>query len=176
MYHFLIVCVLQTKSLYISRVVRHRLRTPWEEIVFTARLKIHSHSQIFRYGQSIFCLPHRPNFSDIFDLCLHWVSVVRVVSYLTMECVFFKPISNLYLNCQAKVYGFLFTTFKCGCYNIKKKCPWKHKKVAFKSSIFPAQPSQNQPKSHIIFRRNGSLRDLYIMTFKWTLVLLALQK
>ena len=34
-------------------------------------------SQIFRYGRSIFCLPHRPNFSDIFDLCLHWVSVVR---------------------------------------------------------------------------------------------------
>ena len=23
------------------------------------------------------CLPYRPNFSDIFDLCLHWVSVVR---------------------------------------------------------------------------------------------------
>ena len=23
-------------------------------------------------------MPHRPNFSDIFDLCLHWVSVVRV--------------------------------------------------------------------------------------------------
>ena len=22
-------------------------------------------------------VPHRPNFSDIFDLCLHWVSVVR---------------------------------------------------------------------------------------------------
>ena len=33
--------------------------------------------KIFRYGGSIFCLPHRPNFSDIFDLCLHWVSVVR---------------------------------------------------------------------------------------------------
>ena len=32
----------------------------------------------FRYDQSIFCLPHRPNFSDIFDLCLRWVSVVRV--------------------------------------------------------------------------------------------------
>ena len=48
-----------------------------EEIVFTVRPKIHSHSQIFRYGQSIFCLPHRPNFSDIFDVCPHWVSVVR---------------------------------------------------------------------------------------------------
>ena len=57
----------------------HGLRTPREEIAFTARPKIHSHSQIFRYGRSIFCLPHRPNFSDIFDLRLHWVSVVRVL-------------------------------------------------------------------------------------------------
>ena len=36
----------------------HGLRTPREEIAFTARPKIHSHSQIFRYGQSIFCLPY----------------------------------------------------------------------------------------------------------------------
>ena len=57
--------------------LRHGLRTPREEIAFTARPKIHSHSQIFRYGRSIFCLPHRPKFSDFFDLCLHWVSVVR---------------------------------------------------------------------------------------------------
>ena len=56
---------------------RHGLRTPREEIAFTARPKIHSHSQIFRYGRSMFCLPHRPKFSDFFDLCLHWVSVVR---------------------------------------------------------------------------------------------------
>ena len=26
-----------------------------------------------------FCLPHRPKFSDFFDLSLHWVSVVRVL-------------------------------------------------------------------------------------------------
>ena len=38
--------------------------------------KIHSHSQIFRYSQRIFCLPHWSKFSDFFDLCLHWVSVV----------------------------------------------------------------------------------------------------
>ena len=56
----------------------HGLRTPRQEIAFTARPKIQSQSQIFRYGGSTFCLPHRPNFSDIFDLCLHWVSVVRV--------------------------------------------------------------------------------------------------
>ena len=35
--------------------------------------KIHSHSQIFKYGQNIFCLLHRPTFSDIFYLCLHEV-------------------------------------------------------------------------------------------------------
>ena len=60
---------------------RHRLRTPREAIAFTARPKTHSHSQIFRYGRSIFCLPHQPNFSDSFDLCLHWVSVVRGSRY-----------------------------------------------------------------------------------------------
>ena len=60
----------------------HGLRTPGEEIAFTAWPKIKSQSQIFRYGRSIFCLPHRPNFSDIFDLCLHWVSVVRVPTYI----------------------------------------------------------------------------------------------
>ena len=57
--------------------MNHGLRTPVEEIAFTAWSKIHSHSQIFRYGRSIFWLPHRPKFSDFFDLCLHWVSVVR---------------------------------------------------------------------------------------------------
>ena len=57
--------------------VDHGLWTPGEEIGFTERPKIHSHSLIFRYGRSIFWLPHRPKFSDFFDLCLHWVSVVR---------------------------------------------------------------------------------------------------
>ena len=59
-----------------ANVYIHGLRTPREEIAFTARPKIHS--QIFTYGRSIFCLPHRPKISDFFDLCFHWVSVVRV--------------------------------------------------------------------------------------------------
>ena len=58
----------------------HRLRMPGEAIAFTARPKFKSHSQMFRYGQRIFCLPHQPNFSGIFDLCLHWVSVVRGIT------------------------------------------------------------------------------------------------
>ena len=64
-------------------LINHRLRTPREEIAFTARPKIQSQPQIFRYGRSIFCLPHRPNFSDIFDLCLLWVSVVRAANNAT---------------------------------------------------------------------------------------------
>jgi hypothetical protein len=64
-------------SIHYLSDLKHGLRTPREEIAFTARPKIQSESQIFRYGRSIFCLPHHPNFSDIFDLCLHWVSVVR---------------------------------------------------------------------------------------------------
>ena len=55
----------------------HELRMPREEIAFTARTKLQSQSHFFRYGHSIFCLPHRPNFSYIFDLYFHWVSVVR---------------------------------------------------------------------------------------------------
>ena len=61
---------------------KHGLRTPREEIAFTARPKIQSQSQIFSYGRSIFCLPHRPKFSDFLSLCLHWLSVVRGVYYL----------------------------------------------------------------------------------------------
>ena len=68
------------KSQLIFNSINHGLRTPREGKAFTARPKIHSHSKIFRYGRRNFCLPHRPNFSDIFDLCLHWVSVVRAIN------------------------------------------------------------------------------------------------
>ena len=57
----------------------HGLRTPREEIAFTARPKIQSQSQIFRYGQVCHI---GPIFSDIFDLCLHWASVVHVLDQL----------------------------------------------------------------------------------------------
>ena len=59
----------------------HGLWTPRKEIAFTAPPKIQSQSPIFRFGRSIFGLPNRPNFSDIFDLCLHWVSVVREIDH-----------------------------------------------------------------------------------------------
>ena len=63
---------------------------------FDARLKIQSQSQIFRYGRSIFCLPHRPNFSDIFDLSLHWVSVVR--GFDATQLIFMAFSENLNFN------------------------------------------------------------------------------
>ena len=65
----------------------HELPSPREEIAFTARPKIQSKTQIFRYGRSIFCLTHRPNFSDIFDLCIHWLSVVLGQTKLTLFLV-----------------------------------------------------------------------------------------
>ena len=80
-----VVCTELTFSFYYTvHIYIHGLRTPREVIAFTARPKIHSHSQIFRYGRSIFCLPHQPNFSDIFDLFLHWVSIVREKTHLLL--------------------------------------------------------------------------------------------
>ena len=60
----------------VSHIHIHGLRTPNEEIAFTAR-QIKFKSQIFRYGLNISCLPKRPKISDFFNLCLYWVSVVR---------------------------------------------------------------------------------------------------
>ena len=80
----------EIKSLY-SNDDGHGLQTSGEEIPFTARPKINSHFQLFWYSRSIFCLPNRPKFSDFFDLCLHWVSVVRVQNHhlnsSTTHCV-----------------------------------------------------------------------------------------
>ena len=65
----------------------HGLRMPREEIAFTALPKIQSQSQIFRYGRSIFCLPHRTNFSDIFIGCLMvdrisvWLNTMRAMMF-----------------------------------------------------------------------------------------------
>ena len=58
--------------------------------------EIHSHSQIFWYGRSIFCLPHRPKSSGFFDLCLHWVSVVRAYIHVYYT-KFIKEISLIEL-------------------------------------------------------------------------------
>ena len=48
---------------------RQRLRTPIDEIAFTAQPKIQSQFQNFRHGRSIFCLPHRPSLIHAFIGC-----------------------------------------------------------------------------------------------------------
>ena len=65
-------------QVYFLRICGHHgLRTFREEIAFTARPKIHSHSKIFRYGLSIFRPAHHPIFQiHIFDSYLHLVSVI----------------------------------------------------------------------------------------------------
>ena len=58
----------------------HGLWTPGEEITFTAQPNIHSHSQIFRYDQSIFT----PSNSEI--ICVQNVGAkVEMVSYLKKQ-------------------------------------------------------------------------------------------
>ena len=81
----------------------HGLQTPREEIVLTAWPKNQSHSQIFRYGQSRFCLPLRPKFSDIFDLCLHWLSIVRVLSYWWKNYLKKNPLQDLLSSLNAVI-------------------------------------------------------------------------
>ena len=90
----------------------HGLRTPREEIAFTARPKIQFQSQIFRYGRIIFCLPHWPKFSDFFDLYLHWVSLVRghastsplkkVKIVISLNYFFNNVLSMLLSKCHAR--------------------------------------------------------------------------
>ena len=91
---------------------------PGEEIAFTARPKINSHSQMFRYGRSIFCLPHRPKFSDFFGLCLHWVSVVRGTEHRTWEENHDFPSSDLLLSIRFSIgslrFGILWVNKKMG--------------------------------------------------------------
>ena len=86
------------RSLLYHNTLSHRLRTPREEIAFTAPPKIQSQSQIFRFSVSIFCLPHRPKISDFFDLCLHWVSIVRDLSSLLRKVyVFWFSLNRIWL-------------------------------------------------------------------------------
>ena len=61
---------------------RHGLRTPREEIVFIARPKIHSHSQIFRYGQSIFCLSDQGSI-------LIWITLLWTILKPRSSSIFF---------------------------------------------------------------------------------------
>ena len=67
----------------LTKGLMHGLRTPGEEIAFTARPRINSHFQIFRYNR---CLPHRtgPNLQIFFfHLYLHCPqSVTQILNLL----------------------------------------------------------------------------------------------
>ena len=103
------LCYLERKFPQIFHHPIHGLRTPGEKIAFTARPKINSHFQIFRYRRSIFCLPHRPKFSDLLDLCLHWVSVVRSPwSYLLLTCELLQQITILKFESKPQFAFLLF--------------------------------------------------------------------
>jgi phosphatidylglycerophosphate synthase len=87
MYYIYFIYILLQREIFLDfilAVYAYGLRTPREEIAFTARPKIKSQSQIL----SIFCLPHWPKTSDFFDLCLHWVSVVCLGNH--MGAVYFR--------------------------------------------------------------------------------------
>ena len=43
--------------------------------------KLNPNPKFLGTAKAYFCLPHRPNLSDFFDLCRHWLSVVRGYSY-----------------------------------------------------------------------------------------------
>ena len=79
---------------YVTKIGGHRSQSQTTDAqrgnFLHCTAEIQSQSQIFRYGRNIFCLPHRPNFSDIFDLCLHWVSVVRGLNgyFLNIQPIF----------------------------------------------------------------------------------------
>ena len=113
-YYFLSCCNGQT----------HELRTPREEIAFTAWPKIQSKSQIFKYSRSIFCVPHRPNFSDIFNLYLHWVSVVCGQIYV--ESFFSKihiPHNSLIYIWNIFQVFFFINLLKYFCLKVTGNCP-----------------------------------------------------
>ena len=106
----------------------HGLRTPGEEIAFSAPPKINSHPQFLRYGQSIFCLLHRSKFSDFFDLCLHWLSGVRDFEetnqiLLLRKGLFFQYISTIRLiknlNSNGQILG---TSFQAPLWYYRFKC------------------------------------------------------
>ena len=147
--------------LYLSQFSwQHGLRTPREKIAFTARPKIQSQSQFFRYGQSIFCLPHRPKFSDIFDLCLHWVSVVHdgMKSHICHICDFKTSlVGNLNKHIESvhegkKPYKCSICDFSCSLNgNLKQHIQSVHeKKKSYKCTICDYMTSSNSILNNIL--------------------------
>merc|ERR1712051_747036 len=74
----------------------------------SARPKIKSQSQIFRYGQSIIRLLHRPKFSDFFDLYLHWVFIVRGLGCLGSSVLYGKISDMMEILLSILLLGVIF--------------------------------------------------------------------
>ena len=116
------------RNLFILDKQVHGLWTPGEEMAFTAQTKIKSQSQIFRYGRRICCLPHRPKISNFFDLCLHWVSVVREQVQAASCCI--PPAFNLliiYYYTPVTYYMLLWQVFlRFLVHNCFRCLPWSN--------------------------------------------------
>ena len=104
-----------------------------------------------------------------------YISPVRVISswarYNWMG--FFYPIWNLHLNYQANIdvfLTFMLCNFLVWTLQYLKKHPMKTLKSSPHRFYGPVwnfqycQLAQNQPKSHILFNKNVSPRDLYKLT------------
>ena len=74
------------------------------------------------YDRSIFCLPYRPNFSDIFDLCLHWVSVVRDQNQSTRAAA---VIVRCYFLFEVSWSLVIETYVKMGYWDLRTDQKWK---------------------------------------------------
>ena len=96
---------------------------PDEENAFTAKPKINSHSQIFRHGRRIFCLPHQPKFSDLFD-------------YAYIGCPQFVISSHQILSLEHRNNKFKIRCQKIICFVITYlNQKWKKKKLTNENII-----------------------------------------
>ena len=77
---------------------------------------------VYVYSQSISYLPHLPKFSDFFDLCLHWMSVLR--SPCVPRCIIpFARYGNKFSNLCALI--FLNQNYRNENYNNNEQFYWK---------------------------------------------------
>ena len=60
--HYFIIGLILAITIFSTNRQIHELRTPREKIAFIAEPKIHSHSQILRYGQRIYFVCHMARF------------------------------------------------------------------------------------------------------------------
>ena len=96
------------------------------------------HSKIFRYGRSILCLPHQPKISDFFDLCLHWVSVVRATARALY--VASKMVRDLQAFRKIFVLKYLIVDFLNKIYKLRSLCFFslRYWKACFPLLLYPS--------------------------------------